>query len=145
MMVWLAVLTLPSGSTFKAGVEALKAYDDNKQNPTCEWKRANGGNAGEVAKFKCACHKDCPRTLRVKKLISTGTVVIEEQADSVHSDEGATHDRRNATLSKAEKKEMKSAMKYGGTAKDVVVEMAGQAVQQGSAKKKPTGGLEGAC
>lgn len=144
MMVWLAMMTLPGGTTFKGGIAALKKFDDNKQNPTCEWRRVGGGHAGEVAKFCCACHKDCTRVVRVKKMVSTGLVIIQAEGDSEHTEVVATHDRKNAALSKAEKKEIKKAMRYGGTATDVVADMADDAVKAGSAKKKKVGGLEGA-
>ena len=144
IMTWLAVLTLPAGTTFKAGVEAAKAFDDDKQNPTCEWARAPGGRTNEWCFLKCKHHKDCSRMLRVKKTMSTGVVTVSTKEGSIHSKEVATHDRKNATLSKAEKSEMRQALKYGGTPKDVVVELADEAVQAKTAKKKPEGGLEGA-
>ena len=142
-MVFLAVLLLPFDSPMSAGIAALKAYDDNGRNPNKEWRRRAGGTA-TCFRFECAAHENCGRRARV---IRTGeNLCVEINNDTHHSTQVSRYDRANASLSKEEKKELRTARTYGGTSGQVVSKLAAEAVAAGTAEKNSgdTAGLKGA-
>ena len=112
----------------KAGKEFLQQYTHGGLNRLKSWSRMPGGEAQTRTVFKCTAHLDCNVKIRLNG--TAGCIKLECNGEE-HSEEEKAFDRKNASLTKMEKAEADSAVKYGGSACKVHTEMSLSAGKQG--------------
>jgi hypothetical protein len=124
-------------SSWEEGLELVKKYTHNGQNPHAEWSRVNGGENGIRAKFKCKAHKDCGVWLCLTRSTDMSFQLrVSEKNGSVaikHASDLQLFDRANAKVSKAMKREAASAISYGGSATDVLGKLEETMLESGEA------------
>ena len=114
--------------SMKAGKEFLQQYTHGGLNRLKLWSRMPGGEAQTRTVFKCTAHVDCNVKIRLNG--TAGCIKLECNGEE-HSEEEKAFDRKNASLTKMEKAEADTAVKYGGSASKIHTEMSLSAVQQG--------------
>ena len=77
--------------SIESGRAALALYNDGTKNPSCNWKRAPGGDAQRIV-FDCSMHLDCGAKVRLVATPS-GSAALEKLSDVEHSDQINEYDR----------------------------------------------------
>jgi hypothetical protein len=113
---------------------ALPDYDDNGSARRPAWSSVAGGDRLRRT-YKCTAHVDCNVHLRLLLQTPPGVWVLQREEGIVHAADTNEYDRRNASLTRAQKNEMRQAMLYGGTAAQVLAKLQFDAVKAGNAKK----------
>jgi len=88
-----------------------------------------GGDTGRRM-FRCGFHIDCP--VKVRLLAKDGQVVRQKLLGVNHGTDIDEYDRANAPLTREQKREVKTSMRYGGSAGDAMRETQKQAVSAGA-------------
>ena len=103
--------------SMEAGLAALHKFTDGGENPGCCWARVPGGDAHRI-KFSCTQHDGCGVLVR---LLATSSGIWLERARAVkHTGELNNYDRSNAALTREQKGSAREAVRYGGTASDIM-------------------------
>ena len=96
----------------------LASFSDGGANPDCEWRRATGGDRTR-ANYVCAAHIGC--TVRVCKVVtSRAEVQISRLAGTEHALACTVYDRKNASLTKAQKRSLLVGRRVGANASDML-------------------------
>lgn len=119
-------------------MEALKGemrkFNDQGQNPSCEWNRVPGGNKGEREMFRCSAHEDC--TVMVRLLKKGDAFYMEKLKDTKHSNVRAVFDRKNAALTKEQKASFMLRKQGGSSASEIMKKDQQGAVTAGAKRKE---------
>lgn len=123
------------------GKALLSKFNHNNLNPSCSWRAIAGGDR-DRRKFRCGAHLACG--VMVRLLEQDGKCKLQILAGVEHAVERDQLDRSNAALSREQKRELKIAMRHGGTASEVMKDAQAAALTEG-ARMHPSGvGVEGA-
>ena len=128
--------------TMEEGKIILSKFNDNNLNLECLWKAIPGGDR-DRRKFACCAHVQCG--VQVRLLGKDGKCVLQILAGVEHEAELSSTDRANASLTREQKRELKAAMRYGGTAGDVMKDAQAAALKQGARLSSSGVGVDGAC
>jgi hypothetical protein len=101
------------------GKAAVKEFFDRGQNPKALWQVQPGGEAASRRMWKCTAHDGCQVTCRIVRL-KTLEFALERALDEKHTKVVNEKDRKNASLSKKQKKECHYCMRYGGSPWDAL-------------------------
>ena len=112
----------------------MRNFNDQGQNPSCEWHRVPGGEKGERESFRCGAHEDC--TVRVRLVKKGDAVYMEKLKDTKHSSVRAAFDRKNASLTKEQKASFKLRKQGGASASEIMKHDQQDAVNAGAKRKE---------
>ena len=131
--LWEPVPGQPAG-TMEALKGEMRKFNDQGQNPSCEWNRVPGGNKGEREMFRCGAHDDC--TVIVRLLKKGDAFYMEKLKDTKHSSVRAVFDRKNAALTKEQKASFKLRKQGGSSASEIMKKDQQGAVTAGAKRKE---------
>ena len=135
--MWIRLLTVAS---MQAAKDTLCQDADSGRNPECDWRRKPVGDARRIT-FVCGAHKDCGVERRLVSQPDT-RVAVEANSGIVHSTVPEDYDRKNAGLTKVEKRLFQTAKRFGATSSGVMKAAQEDAVKAGSVILDG-GGVEG--
>jgi hypothetical protein len=101
------------------GKAAVKEFFDRGRNPKALWQVQPGGEAASRRMWKCTAHEGCQVTCRIVRH-KTLEFALERALDKKHTKVVNEKDRKNASLSKKQKKECHYCMRYGGSPWDAL-------------------------
>ena len=120
--------------TMEASRAEMRKFNDQGQNPSCEWNRVPGGNKGEREMFRCGAHEDCK--VRIRLVGKGDAFYIEKLVDTKHSEVKAVFDRINAKLTKEQKAKFELRKQGGSSASDIMKHDQQEAVTAGAKRKE---------